>query len=576
MAKVLADNREPEARMSSRLPCPSTPLPSRFDSLPILTRTDIAAKIISGQLIVVHPPLVYRVPHAWLSQHPGGDLAILHYVGRDATNEIEAYHTGKTVKQRMGAWVIGKLEALGDDGWRDMVPPVQLSMWPLPVPRITVSAPPSDDEEEKRRKMSLGPQARVLTEELVDPPSPPEDQLPLTPAYQHHLRQSLRKLHQRIQDKGLDTPPPVLSGYGPSLILYFALGLAAIHLYRRAQSTLDYFAAAVALGLWWHQITFVAHDAGHTGLTGDWLGDRIRGLLIADVLGGLSIGWWADNHNVHHLVTNSPEHDPDIQHLPFFAISTRFFDSVRSSYQRRILEFDGFAKRMIKHQHKLYYIIMCFARFNLFALSYIFLLKSFPDRRSPLFKLRLAEFVGIAVFWTWFSAVLRGIDGVGNRVMYLLVSFAVTSPLHVQIVLSHFSQPVSIAPTSLPHTELLESHAHRQLRTTMDISCPTYLDFLHGGLNFQLPHHLFPRIPRFRFRQVAKEVEVWVKEEQELVRDGTFKGRKLKPNEGLVYKKMTFVEGNKDVLSVLKAVANQVHLLAKVAEADAKGQLHKH
>lgn len=108
----------------------------------------------------------------------------------------------------------------------------------------------------------------------------------------------------------------------------------------------------------------------------------------------------------------------------------------------------------------------------------------------------------------------------------------------------------------------------------MDISCPSYLDFLHGGLNFQTPHHLFPRIPRFRFRAVAKEVERWVQEEQDLVKDGYFEGHKLKENEGLVYKKMTFTEGNISVLGVLKDVADQVKLLAKVAEADAKGELH--
>lgn len=37
-----------------------------------------------------------------------------------------------------------------------------------------------------------------------------------------------------------------------------------------------------------------------------------------------------------------------------------------------------------------------------------------------------------------------------------------------------------------------------------------------------------------------------------------WKGEKLKENEGLVYKHMTFVEGNKDVLGVLKDVADQV------------------
>lgn len=76
---------------------------------------------------------------------------------------------------------------------------------------------------------------------------------------------------------------------------------------------------------------------------------------------------------------------------------------------------------------------MCFARANLFVLSYTFMLKSFPDRKSPLFKLRLLEIVGIAFFWTWFGAVLRAIPGPGTRVLYLLISFAVTSPLHVQV-----------------------------------------------------------------------------------------------------------------------------------------------
>lgn len=107
----------------------------------------------------------------------------------------------------------------------------------------------------------------------------------------------------------------------------------------------------------------------------------------------------------------------------------------------------------------------------------------------------------------------------------------------------------------------------------MDISCPTYLDFLHGGLNFQTPHHLLPRLPRFRFRAVAQLVEEWVIEEQALVKDG-WKGEKLKEGEGLVYKKMRFVEANRDVLGVLQSVAQQVKFIGVVAQADAKGELH--
>lgn len=298
--RAQANAADRPARLSSVLPCPGTPLPKNFDELPLLSREHIASKIAIGQLLVVHPPLVYRVPQVWLNRHPGGDLAILHYVGRDATNEIEGYHSGRTVKERMSRWVVGKVE-VGEQGWRDMVPPVQLSMWPLPVPRITVSSPTDSSTPIKRKDSQVElATPTMLDPTMVDPPSAPESELPLTPIYQNHLRQSLRQLHARIQDQGLDTPPGFLSGYGPSLGIYLSLFALSVYSYYRARTTFDYCLAAVPLGLFWHQVTFVAHDAGHTGLTGDWTGDRIRGLMIANFIGGMSIGWWCDNHNVHH------------------------------------------------------------------------------------------------------------------------------------------------------------------------------------------------------------------------------------------------------------------------------------
>ncbi|GAA5984608.1 hypothetical protein JCM10908_003421 [Rhodotorula pacifica] len=613
----------PRRRASNRLPSTGVLLPPKFDSLPILTRREVASRITRGELLVLHPPLVYRVPRQWLELHPGGHHAILHYVGRDASCEIEAYHTARTVQERMARWIVGKVdiddsEENQGEGWRDMTPPIQLGKWPVPIPTITVSSPPASparkrtdpaagaaNEQKLDKALASSAPADVLTVDMVDPPLCQQDyqHLPLTPAYQAHLRRSVKKLYARIQSKGLDTPPRFLAGYGPSLLIYISLVVLSVWSYRRAiasHATLDYIVAAFFLGAFYHQVTFVVHDAGHTALTGSWTIDRLWGIAMADFMGGLSVGWWADNHNVHHLVTNAPEHDPDIQHLPFFAISTRFFDSIRSTYYDRLVAFDSFARFVLPYQHKLYYLVMCFARFNLFALSYTFLLTRWPGRRSPLFKLRILELVGIVFFWSWFGGiVLREIDTAAHRWLYVIVTFAVTSPLHVQIVLSHFSQPISIfPPTSSPETdklsipraslELLESHPHRQLRTTMDISCPTYLDFLHGGLNFQTPHHFFPRIPRFRFRAVAKAIERWVEEENALIevrmeKDAAtgvetetrwWKDQQLKEGEGIRYKKMTFVEGNRSVLGVLKDVAQQVELLAKVAAKDAKGELH--
>jgi len=55
-----------------------------------------------------------------------------------------------------------------------------------------------------------------------------------------------------------------------------------------------------------HQIMFTAHDAGHRGITHNFIADTLIGIFIADFCCGLSIGWWKSSHNVHHLVTNHP------------------------------------------------------------------------------------------------------------------------------------------------------------------------------------------------------------------------------------------------------------------------------
>ena len=52
--------------------------------------------------------------------------------------------------------------------------------------------------------------------------------------------------------------------------------------------------SAALFGLFWHQVTFVAHDLGHTGVTGSYFWDKVLGILLTDLIGGLSIGWWAD------------------------------------------------------------------------------------------------------------------------------------------------------------------------------------------------------------------------------------------------------------------------------------------
>merc|ERR1712037_396329 len=46
-----------------------------------------------------------------------------------------------------------------------------------------------------------------------------------------------------------------------------------------------------------------------------------------------------------------------------------------------------------------------------------------------------------------------------------------------------------------------------QLKTTMDVDTHPLLDFVHIGLQFQIEHHLFPRLPRHNLRKARVMVK---------------------------------------------------------------------
>jgi len=152
----------------------------------------------------------------------------------------------------------------------------------------------------------------------------------------------------------------------------------------------------------------------------------------------------SQNHNIHHrksqrllssqpgsciVVTNHPEHDPDIQHIPFFAISKDFFGSLWSTYYKRIMALDAFSKVMIPLQHRVYYVVLSLARFNLYANSYAYLFGPKP-KHDNFWRFELA---GVAFYWMYFGAMLRSLPSWKMRMAYLLISHMVSSPVHVQV-----------------------------------------------------------------------------------------------------------------------------------------------
>ena len=400
------------------------------------------------------------------------------------------------------------------------------------IPRVSSSSSISSIEFESSPK---SPKMSVLDRRTKEELDFDKAKYPsLNPQTQDNITRKYRELHERIKAEGLYDCN--YSSYGIECLRYgLFLGL---FLYLLNQGW--YIASSIPLACLWHQLTFTVHDAGHMGITHNFTIDSTIAMAIASFGGGLSAGWWKYNHNVHHFVTNDPEHDPDIQYVPFFAITHRFMQNLTTSYYDWVMEYDAFAKVMIRIQHFTYYPIMMFARFNLYRLSWEYLLRGKGPKKGPAWWFRYFEITGMAVFWAWYGygVVYKSIPDNWSRFWFVLISHALTSPLHVQITLSHFAMSTS-------DLGVHESFPQKMLRTTMDVDCPQWLDFFHGGLQFQAVHHLYPRIPRHRLRETQKLVQEFCNEVD------------------IPYALYGFVDGNKQVLSKLADIARQAAIFAE-------------
>ncbi|KAI9249509.1 fatty acid desaturase-domain-containing protein [Phascolomyces articulosus] len=492
-----------------------------------LTRLDIQERVKQGDALFIFENKVYKV-NRFMKKHPGGELAIRHVLGKDVTDEIRSMHPPRVYERMIKHYYIG--DYIRDNNNVTLVSGAKTRT----TSTHNHDAPMQIDWQGGMSVKAFNNEIEQLhTKHAQDIKTYTKGQKNLTML---EIRQEFQQLEQELKDRGMFECN--YWRYAKECCRYTTFIYLSLWLAFRGYDTWHFILSAVFMACFWHQLVFTAHDAGHNGITGRVEIDHLIGVTIADFIGGLSIGWWKKNHNVHHIVTNHPENDPDIQHLPFFAISTRFFNNLYSTYYNRVLEFDAAAKFFVKYQHYLYYLVLSFGRFNLHRLSFLYL---FFDKEV---RNRKLELTGITVFFIWYSYVLSYMPSWGMVFAYVMISYMLTFPLHVQITLSHFGMSTEdLGPD--------EAFPAKQLRTTMDVDCPEWFDWFHGGLQYQAVHHLFPRLPRHNLRQCVPLVKQFC------------------DRAGLHYYVYDFATGNGVILGALKSVADQVGLMNNVAKHNA-------
>jgi delta8-fatty-acid desaturase len=342
---------------------------------------------------------------------------------------------------------------------------------------------------------------------------------------------AFRELTKKMEDAGLFETD--LTFYYKKLAQYACMLAMVLTGVLCSDSLVVHGLAGCLLGLFWQQMAYVGHDIGHNAITHHRETDSALGLIVGNLLTGVSMAWWKRSHNVHHIVTNSIDYDPDIQHLPFMAVDPVFVTKpVYSTYQEQYLPLNNFSHLLVKFQHWLYYPVMAAARINLYAQSicHAFCLDYYA-RTKDLVWHRELQIITLAGFWMWLTALTLQLPTWQSRILFLVPAHVVAGILHVQITVSHFAMPTHEGVT---YDNSSNGYIKTQLDGTMDIDCPTYMDWFHGGIQFQVVHHLWPRLPRHNLRHVKVMLMAFCKEH------------------GLEYKQKTFLQANIMVIQKLK------------------------
>ncbi|KAK9749102.1 hypothetical protein RND81_02G102700 [Saponaria officinalis] len=221
---------------------------------------------------------------------------------------------------------------------------------------------------------------------------------------------------------------------------------------------------ALLLGFAWVQLGWIGHDCAHYEVMVGPVWNRCMQFVIGNCLTGVAASWWKLTHNAHHIACNSLEFDPDVQLTPFIAVSSKVFASLTSRFHERKMNFNSISRSFVSHQHLTFYPLVTFYRAVMFVLCFLLLLSK---RKVP----------------------NRGVTGIQQ----------------FQFSLNHLPCDVYLGPPTG------HDWFEKQTMGSLDIECPPWMDWFHGGLQFQIEHHLFPRMPRCNFRKIAPFVKVLCK-----------------------------------------------------------------
>ena len=262
------------------------------------------------------------------------------------------------------------------------------------------------------------------------------------------------------------------------------------------------------------QAGFIAHEAGHGALTRD----RRLGVLLAHVfhtlLTGLSSTYFRHIHGLHHPHCNDCARDPDMQ------------SDFVSLHRESAVEKRGLGKLISRHQAVLLWILIGLQGFTLKydGLSFV---RRHPER-TRLDQIFLALH---ALLWLIVPAFVVGLSAA--LLNYVLITVLIGYYVGAIFVVNHVGTRVVEPAQSISFFE-------QELAVTRNLGASRLDDFVFGGVNNHIEHHLFPAMPTARLRAARR-----------ITRD-------FCRRHGIAYREMSWVDAAREVTRHLKTMSSFV------------------
>ncbi len=239
----------------------------------------------------------------------------------------------------------------------------------------------------------------------------------------------------------------------------------------------------------------VMHDANHGSYcTRPWLNDVVG--LSANALGA-SAFFWKQKHNIlHHTYTNVDGLDDDIAKSPI----------IRQCESQRWVP---------AHRIQYLYLLPVYSLSSVFWVFFMDFAKYFTHKinGTEAWEMSLKNHV---IFWAtkilyiaFYIVMPALIWGWGAWLIgFLIMNMVMGLTLSLVFQLAHVVENTAFEHVALDETKHLETAwAEHQIKTTSNFAMKnSVISWFVGGLNFQVEHHLFPKISHIHYPAISKIV----------------------------------------------------------------------